>query len=139
MNLAGELRAWFRPGPFENRLQILVLAPVLGYVVVDLPGHLVKDGLGICILPDWPVDSLPDVELFAAAAIISERQFVTIDLLRGDKRVALIVSHSGLRYSRVCAFYEEGVLPEFALRIIEIDVGVGVEVDGVRAGSESSV
>src|ERR1700677_3799520 len=139
MNLAGELRAWFRPGPFENRLQILVLAPVLGYVVVDLPGHLVKDGLGICILPDWPVDGLPDVELFAAAAIISERQFVAIDLLRGDKSVALVVAHGGLCYSCVCSFDEEGVLAELAVRIVEINVGVGMEVDGVGAGGESSI
>jgi hypothetical protein len=37
--------------------------------VVDLSGRFVEDGLRIAVLADGSVDGLPDVELFAAAAV----------------------------------------------------------------------
>ena len=82
VDLARELRTQRCPVAFENRFEIVVLAPVLGDVVIDLARLLVEDGLRIAVLAHRAIHRLPDIELLARPSVIAKCQLVPVDLVR---------------------------------------------------------
>src|SRR5271170_1882887 len=90
IDLARELRPQRAPVAFEDRLKVVVLAPVFGDMVVDLSRLLVEDWLRIAVLADRPIDRLPYIELFSRPSVIAERKLVPVDLVGGDESVSEI-------------------------------------------------
>ncbi len=111
-----------------------MLAPVRGYRVVNVAGLLIEDGRGIAIFAHGAVDRLPDVVLLAGTAVVAQRGLVLIHATLRDCGVAEIVAHGRLLNRLVCAGKEVSVL-----LTVEINVGVGVKVDGIRASCEGAV
>ncbi len=56
-----------------------MLFPVGGGGGIDVAGFLVENFLRVAIFADRAIDSLPDIELFAGAAVGAEGEFVLID------------------------------------------------------------
>ena len=134
MDLAGELGAERGPIALEDGLEIVVLTPVLRDGVIDDAGAFIEDRCGVAIGADGPVDSLPDVKLLSASAVIAEGKLISVDLFIGDECAAQIVAHGGLGDPLVRALEVEGVLV-----VVKADVGEGVEVDGVGTSHPRAV
>ncbi len=118
----------------QDVAQVVVFLPVGGDFGIDLARFFVENLHGIAVGTDWAVDGLPDVELLAGARMGTERELILIATLRGGDGVAEIVAVAGLRDLGMRTLDVEGVRV-----FVQIDVGVGAEVDGVGARDECAV
>src|SRR6185369_103370 len=134
MNLAGEVRANSCPVTLQNRCKIVVFPPIFSHAVIDLASYFIKDGPRIPVFPHWSVDCLPDIELFAAAAMVAKRQFVGVEVLGGEESMAEVITHGGLSDTGVCTFDEESVLV-----LIKIYICVRMKINRVRTCGKRTV
>ena len=133
--LAAEFGAERGPVALENVAQVVVFFPVGGDFRIDVAGFLIENLLGITVRADWAVDGLPDVELFAGARVVAESELVLIGALRGGDGVAEIVAIVRAAATCVCG----PCMKKAFLSFVEIDVGVGAEIDRIGASDERAV
>jgi hypothetical protein len=114
--------------------KVVVVVPVGEDFFVDGSGERVDDLGGIAIFTGGWEDCLPDIPLLGGAAVCAEDEFegVFISGEADDGAVGFAIG-GDWNFAEV-AFAQEGVWV-----VIEVDVLVGVEVDGVRTGDEGAV
>ena len=72
MQLALQLGAERFPIALQDGVEIVMLAPVIGDGVIDYSGALIENFFWITVGSRGAEDGLPDVPLFAGAAVRSE-------------------------------------------------------------------
>ncbi len=75
VQLADEFRAERLPVALQNVVEVVVLLPILGYMVIDRAGLRVEDQLRVAVLAHRAVNRLPDIELLRRAAPAAEHEF----------------------------------------------------------------
>ena len=69
--LAAEFGAERGPVALQDVAEVVVFLPVGGDCGIDVAGFFVENRRGVAVVTDRAVDRLPDVELFAGAAVIA--------------------------------------------------------------------
>ncbi len=134
MELALELGAECRPVALEDGVDVVMVMPVGDDFGVDLAGERVE-GLGrVAVRADGREDGLPDGPLFGTPAVCAEDVLVAKLLLGGgdERAIGLAVATDG-------DFAEVSLADEGIGVVVEVDVLVGVEVDGIGTGSPGAV
>ena len=111
-----------------------MFAPVGGYVFIDNAGALIPDFGGIAIWAYRTEDSLPDVPLFAGAAVGSQDQLPAIGALGGGLNQAGGGAHLWLRNASKRADGPVGVVV-----VVNIHGLVGAKIDRVRTRAPGAV
>ena len=134
MELALQQGAQLVPVPLQNGVQVIVIVPVGGNLVIDGPGLLVEDLRRVAVRPDRAIDRLPDVELLSRAPVVAQGSLVGDVVAHRDQGLAQVVAHGGLLHLLVRTLEVEDVW-----LLVEVDGHVGMKVDRVRAGDKGAV
>ena len=97
-------------------MQVEVLQPVFCHRAIDLTGQRIPDASRVAVVPQRPVDRLPDCPLATGAAIRSDSKFV--EVLHANRR-----THVAVGSPRVGPLHLQPVV------LGEVRVGVLVHVD----------
>src|SRR5580700_3367639 len=101
---------------------------------MDCAGALIPDFGGVAVGPGGAEDGLPDVPLFAGAAVGAEDEFPAIGAFGGGLNQAGRGAHLGLRDAAEGADRPVGVLV-----VVDIHGLVGVKIDRVGARAPRAV
>src|ERR1700733_14225415 len=134
MDLPGKLRRERFPIARNDVRQVEMLAPVIGNGRIDDSRDLVEYRLRVAVCTDRAEYRLPDVVLAARAAAVSLREFHIIFIaLRGEYLTQVVAKRRSFDRERLAL---QGV---GARILVEVDDGIGAEIDGIRAGCECAV
>ena len=134
MNLPPQLRPQRCPIPLQLRVEIVMLLPILSDLMVDLPGLLIEDRLGIPIRSLWGIYRLPNIKLFPRPTMISKRRLICDIVAHRNQRMSHVVTHPRLFYLLVRALDIKHVVV-----LIQISGHICMKVHWIRAGHKRSV